>query len=178
MLLKLGQFYDRISDLIGYLSGILMILMTLNVFYDVINRYLFKSGSIAFQEMEWHLFSVMFLLGVSYTLKEDGHVRVDLIYDNLSKKKQAIINIVGTLVFLIPFSLLIAFGSIDFVTEAYNVGEISGDPGGLTHRWIIKAVIPFSFFLLAISSIGFVIKNINLYRADDSLDMSVKEEQA
>ena len=178
MLVKFGQFYDRISDVIGYISGGLMILMMFNVFYDVINRYLFKSGSIALQEMEWHLFSVMFLLGISYALKEDGHVRVDLIYDTLNKKKQAIINIVGTVVFLIPFSLLIAFGSIDFVAEAYNVGEISGDPGGLTHRWIIKASIPFAFFLLVMSSIGFVIKNMNQYLSADAPDVSAKEGQA
>jgi len=178
MLVKFGKFYDRISDIIGYISGGLMILMMLNVFYDVINRYVFKSGSIALQEMEWHLFSVMFLLGISYTLKEDGHVRVDLIYDNLNKKKQAVINILGTVIFLIPFSLLIAFGSIDFVSEAYTIGEISGDPGGLTHRWIIKAIIPFSFFLLVASSIGFVIKNINLYRSADIPEANVKEGEA
>ena len=178
MLVKFEQFYDRVSDIIGYISGGLMILMMINVFYDVIMRYFFRSGSIALQEMEWHLFSVMFLLGISYTLKENGHVRVDLIYDNLNKKKQAVINIVGTVVFLIPFSLLIAFGSIDFVAESYNIGEISGDPGGLTHRWIIKAIIPFSFFLLVVSSIGFIIKNMNQYRSADAPDVSAKEGQA
>jgi len=178
MLVKFEQFYNRVSDVIGYISAGLMILMMINVFYDVIMRYFFRSGSIALQEMEWHLFSAMFLLGISYTLKEDGHVRVDLIYDNLCKKKQAIINIVGTVIFLIPFSLLIAFGSIDFVAEAYNIGEISGDPGGLTHRWIIKAIIPFSFFLLVMSSIGFVIKNLNQYRSADVPAVSAEEGQA
>ena len=103
MLVKFEQVYDRISDVIGYISGGLMILMMVNVFYDVIMRYLFRSGSIALQEMEWHLFSVMFLLGISYGLKEDGHVRVDLIYDNLNKKKQAVINIVGAVIFLIIY---------------------------------------------------------------------------
>ena len=177
MLLKFERFYERVSDVIGYLSGGLMILMMLNVFYDVIMRYFFRSGSIAFQEMEWHLFSVMFLLGISYTLKEDGHVRVDLIYDNLSNKKKALINIIGTILFLIPFSLLIAFGSIDFVVESYTIGEISGDPGGLTRRWIIKAMIPFAFFLLAVNSIGFIVTNMNRYRLADAPDMSTKEGQ-
>ena len=177
MLLKFERFYERVSDVIGYLSGGLMILMMLNVFYDVIMRYFFRSGSIAFQEMEWHLFSVMFLLGISYTLKEDGHVRVDLIYDNLSNKKKALINIIGTILFLIPFSLLIAFGSVDFVVESYTIGEISGDPGGLTQRWIIKAMIPFAFFLLAVNSIGFIVTNMNRYRLADAPDMSTKEGQ-
>jgi len=164
MLVKLEKTFDKIADYIGNLTSALMVLMMLNVFYDVVMRYFFNSGSIAMQEMEWHLFSVVILLGVSYTLKEDGHVRVDLIYDNLSDKKKAIINLVGTFVFLIPFSMLILYGSIGFVQEAYQTGEISGDPGGLTHRWIIKAFVPASMGLLIFVAIGFLVKNINLYR--------------
>lgn len=164
MLIKLELFFDRIFDYIGYISAVLMILMMVNVFYDVIMRYFFRTSSIALQESEWHLFAMVFLLGMSYALKEDGHVRVDVIYDNLHYKKQAVINIVGAIVFLIPFSLLIAFGSIDFVLEAFHTHEISGDPGGLTHRWLIKALVPFSFYLLALSSVGFIVKNINLFR--------------
>lgn len=164
MLDILEKLYERFSDYLGYFSAFVMMIMTLNVFYDVVMRYFFKTGSIAMQEMEWHLFSVVMLIGVSYTLKAEGHVRVDVVYDNLSKKKQAIINIVGTLIFLIPFALLIAFGSIDFVKEAYTSHEVSGDPGGLTHRWIIKALIPASFFILVPVSLGYVVKNINIYR--------------
>lgn len=164
MWVKIEMLYDRFSKILGHCTAIIMIMMLLNVFYDVVMRYLFKSGSIAMQEMEWHLFSVVLLIGISYALFEDGHVRVDLIYDNLTAQKKAVINIVGSIVFLIPFSLLIAFGSIDFVIEAYQTNEISGDPGGLTHRWIIKALVPGSFFLLVFSTVGVIIKNINLYR--------------
>jgi len=164
MLLKLEKFFDKFADIIGYICGALMILMMVNVFYDVIMRYFFKSGSIAMQELEWHIFSIVFLAGISYALKEDGHVRVDVIYDNLSDRKKAVINIVGCVVFLIPFSLLIAFGSIDFVMEAFNSGEISGDPGGLKARWLIKSLIPFSFFLASFVTVGIIIKNINLFR--------------
>jgi TRAP-type mannitol/chloroaromatic compound transport system permease small subunit len=164
MLIKLEKIFDKFADILGYISAIILILMTVNVFYDVIMRYFFKTGSIAFQELEWHLFGLLFLVGISYTLKEDGHVRVDVIYDNLSAKKKAVINIVGTIVFLIPFALLIAFGSIEFVKESYQMHEISGDPGGLKYRWLIKSAIPISFFLFSITSIGFIIKNINLFR--------------
>jgi len=163
-MLKLEKFFDRLADWIGYLSGALMILMMINVFYDVIMRYFFRTGSIAFQELEWHIFAMVFLLGISYALKEDGHVRVDVIYDTLSPQKKAIINLFGTIVFLIPFSLLIAFGSIDFVLESYHQMEKSGDPGGLTHRWLIKAFIPASFFLLVINSVGSIVKNYNIFK--------------
>ena len=168
MLIKLERVFDRIFDYIGYLSAVLMILMMVNVFYDVIMRYFFRKSSIALQESEWHLFAMVFLLGISYALKEDGHVRVDIIYDSLHRRKQAVINIVGAIFFLIPFSFLIAFGSTDFVLEAYHTHEISGDPGGLTHRWLIKALVPFSFYLLILSSVGFIIKNINLFRRSSS----------
>ena len=164
MLLKLEKGFDKFADIIGYITAIVMVLMILNVFYDVVMRYFFRSGSIAMQEMEWHLFSVIILLGISYTLKEDGHVRVDLIYDRLKDKKKAMINMLGVIFFILPISLLIGTGSIDYVIEAFQSGEQSGDPGGLTNRWIVKSLIPFSFFLLIITSIGFFIRNLNVYR--------------
>ena len=80
-MLKLENFFNKFADIIGTITAFTMVLMILNVFYDVITRYLFRINSIAMQEMEWHLFSVIILLGIAYTLKEDGHVRVDIIYD-------------------------------------------------------------------------------------------------
>ena len=111
MLLKLENFFDRFSTLMGWIAGFLNLIMLVNVFYDSIMRYFFNSGSIALQEMEWHLFSVVFLFGMAYTLKEDGHVRVDILYDHFSPRWKAIVNIGGALLFLIPLSLLIIEGS-------------------------------------------------------------------
>ncbi|BAK71977.1 MAG: TRAP transporter small permease subunit [Arcobacter sp.] len=163
MLLKLERGFDKFADIIGYFTAFIMVLMILNVTYDVVMRYFFHTGSIAMQEMEWHLFSVIILLGISYTLKEDGHVRVDLIYDRLTNKKKAKINMVGVVLFIIPVALLIAVESIPFVIESFTSHEQSGDPGGLPFRWIVKSLIPLSFFLLIITSIGFFIKNLNVY---------------
>ncbi|SKB45911.1 TRAP transporter small permease subunit [Malaciobacter marinus] len=163
MLLKLERGFDKFANIIGGFTAIILVLMILNVFYDAIMRYLFNTGDIAMQEMEWHLFSVVILFGVSYTLKEDGHVRVDLIYDRLKPKKKAIINMIGVITFIFPITLLVIFSSIGFAQEAYEFNEISGDPGGLTHRWIIKAMIPISFSLLIITSVGFFIRNLNIY---------------
>ena len=136
MLLKLERFFDRFSDLMGWIAGFLNLVMLVNVFYDSIMRYFFRSGSIALQEMEWHIFAIVFLFGMAYTLKEDGHVRVDVLYDNFPPKVKAIVNIAGALFFLIPLSALIINGSIWYVKEAYEMNEVSGDPGGLTHRWL------------------------------------------
>ncbi len=164
MLLATERFIDKLSDIIGYITGFLLIALLINVFYDAIMRYFFRSGSIALQETEWHLFSIIFLFGIAYTLKDDGHVRVDLIYDRLSSKARGWINIAGTLLFLLPLCYVIVTGSFGFVKEAYEMGEISGDPGGLTHRYLIKAVIPASFFFVTISAIGFLVRNINVVR--------------
>jgi TRAP-type mannitol/chloroaromatic compound transport system permease small subunit len=160
MLLRLEQLFDRFSDLMGWIAGVLNLLMLINVFYDAIMRYFFSSGSIALQEMEWHLFAMVFLFGIAYGLKEDGHVRVDVLYDRFPPRGKAIVNIAGTLLFLMPLSLLIIEGSVWYVQEAYNSGEVSGDPGGLPYRWLIKLVIPASFVFLVVSAIGFIIKNL------------------
>lgn len=162
MLLKLEIFFDRFSDVMGWIAGVLNLVMLVNVFYDAIMRYFFKTGSIALQEMEWHLFAIVFLFGIAYGLKEDGHVRVDVLYDQFSARNKAIVNIAGTLLFLLPLSVLIIEGSVWYVQEAYTSGEVSGDPGGLTHRWLIKLAIPASFVFLVVSAIGFVIHNVNI----------------
>ncbi len=108
---------------------------------------------------------------MSYALKEDSHVRVDILYTKFSEKKKALVNIIGAFLFITPIALLVALGSVGFVMEAFMTNEISGDPGGLTHRWILKAFIPFSFWLLIFIGTGFVIKNINAYKR------AVSEEQ-
>jgi TRAP-type mannitol/chloroaromatic compound transport system permease small subunit len=170
MLLKLEKGFDKFADIIGYFTAFVMVLMILNVTYDVVMRYFFNTGSIAMQEMEWHLFSVIILLGISYTLKEDGHVRVDIIYDRLTDKKKARINMAGVILFILPVALLIGIESIPYVIESFTSHEQSGDPGGLPYRWIVKSMIPLSFFLLIITSIGFFIKNLNVYKGLRPMD--------
>ena len=167
VLKKLERLLDRIIDFVGLISAVLLILMILVVAYDVFARYLFHNSSIAMQELEWHFFATMMLFGTGYALKEEAHVRVDFLYDRLSYKKKALINIFGTILFLIPLSLLIIYGSYDFVKDAYDVNEISEDPGGLKYRWIIKGMIPLSFIFLILCGIEYIIKNINIYRGEE-----------
>jgi TRAP-type mannitol/chloroaromatic compound transport system permease small subunit len=162
MLLRLENYFNRFSDVMGWIAGALNLLMLVNVFYDAIMRYFFNTGSIALQEMEWHLFAMVFLFGIAYGLKEDSHVRVDVLYDRFSPRWKAIVNIGGTVLFLLPLSVLIIEGSVWYVQEAYTSGEVSGDPGGLSYRWLIKLVIPASFVFLVVSAIGFIIRNINI----------------
>jgi TRAP-type mannitol/chloroaromatic compound transport system permease small subunit len=166
MLLRLEKVFDRFSDVMGWIAGALNLLMLLNVFYDAIMRYFFSTGSIALQEMEWHLFSIVFLFGIAYGLKEEGHVRVDVLYDRFSARWKAIVNIGGTMLFLLPLSILIIEGSVWYVHEAYSSGEVSGDPGGLPYRWLIKLVIPASFVFLVVSATGYILRNVRILRGE------------
>ncbi len=114
------------------------------------------------QELEWHLFAAMFMFGIAYTLKEDGHVRVDIFYDAMSAKKQAIINIFGSLVLALPITILILYYSWDYTFEAYEMGEGSGDPGGLPHRWIVRSVIPLSSIFLIIAIFHVIVAQLKV----------------
>lgn len=156
---KLSRWTHFVSNMTGKISAVCLLLLLLNVFYDVVVRYLFNEVSIAMQEMEWHLYSVVFLLGAAFAITEDAHVRVDIFYENKSKKTKAIVDTLGTVLFIMPFCALIAYYGYFYALEAYEIGEKSGDPGGLYFRWIIKSAIPVSFVLVFISSIAFVLRS-------------------
>jgi TRAP-type mannitol/chloroaromatic compound transport system permease small subunit len=161
---NLEAFIGKTVDRVGYGLAAILVLMVLNVAFDVMMRYLFRASSVGMQEMEWHLFSMVILFGMGYGLRHEGHVRVDFVFDRLSDKKKALINILGTLFMLAPLALLILAGSFGYVNDAYISGEISEDPGGLPYRWIIKSMIPLSFAFLLLSATGYVLKNIELFR--------------
>jgi len=165
MLEKTEKTINRFVDVIGKGLAVILILMVLNVAFDVMMRYLFRASSVGMQEMEWHLFSVIILFGMGVALQHEAHVRVDFLYDRMGMKAKSLINIIGTTLFLMPLSLLILFGSFAFVGDAYVTHEISEDPGGLHFRWIIKSMIPLAFGFLLISATGYIIKNINQFRS-------------
>lgn len=174
---KVLKILGKIIDVLGNFCSLLMILMIINVFYDVIMRYFFNDVSIGMQELEWHLFAAMFMFGIAYTLKEDGHVRVDIFYEAMSAKRQAIINIFGSLVFALPITLLILYFGYDYAFDAYQMGEGSGDPGGLPHRWIVRSVIPVSSLFLVLAIIHVLLSNIQVLTNKDS-NKSTNEEGA
>jgi TRAP-type mannitol/chloroaromatic compound transport system permease small subunit len=147
---KIVRIIDGLSDKIGYLVGWITTIMVLVVFYDTFMRYVFNKGNLALQELEWHLFAIVFLLGAAYTLKQGGHVRVDIIYLKLSDKTKAWIDLLGTFVFLIPFSIMVILSAKGFVINSWAVQEVSPDPGGLPARYILKAMIPLGFSLLIV----------------------------
>jgi len=158
MYLKSSYYLDRISKYAGTIAAFLVVLLSLLVAYDAAMRYLFSEGSIALQEVEWHLFDVVFLLGLTYALKHDKHVRVDIFFERYSKESRSIVQILSMLILVIPFSLVFLYDSIEMLIQSYLQHEISSDPGGLTHRYVIKGVLVFSFVLLIIQALSEVLK--------------------
>jgi TRAP-type mannitol/chloroaromatic compound transport system permease small subunit len=175
LLKKIEKAMDTIIDFMGFITAVLLFLMILNVVYDVVMRYAFHDSKIAMQEMEWHLFSVIMLFGTGYALRHNAHVRVDFLYDRLSPKNRAIVDIFGTIFFLMPLAVLIIYGSYDFVMDSYSTNEISQDPGGLPYRWLIKAMIPFSFIFLIFCAIDFILHSLRIFRGEDSKSKIDKE---
>ncbi len=158
------KFIDELNEKVGYLVSWLTTLLVLVVCYDVFTRYLLRKSSITIQELEWHLFAVIFLLGAAYTLKHDRHVRVDVFYSKFSERGRAWVNLLGGLVFLIPFSLLVIYTSSDFVINSFLIKETSPDPGGLPARYILKACIPIGFGLVLLQGISMIFRSILILR--------------
>ncbi|MFQ5640792.1 MAG: TRAP transporter small permease subunit [bacterium] len=156
---KISGFIDSLNEKVGLFVSWLTTVLVLVVCYDVFTRYVLRKSSIAVQELEWHLFAVIFLVGAAYTLKYDRHVRVDVLYVNFSPKTKAWINFLGSLLFLIPFAVLVLWTSKTFVANSFLIQETSPDPGGLPGRFIIKACIPLGFILLLLQGISLAIKS-------------------
>lgn len=187
------RFLNKIIDAVGWICVIALLLMIVNVFIDVFVRYIVIDlvkyfdiylwydkhfswfGGIGMQELEWHWFSVMFLMGLGYTLRENGHVRVDVAYDTFAERKKSWINLIGAVIFAIPFCLLVIYYGWDFFIESFNNQENKGDPGSLPRLWPVKLVIPVSFAFLILSAIAVMIKEyLTLTGQHDDLDSNDK----
>jgi TRAP-type mannitol/chloroaromatic compound transport system permease small subunit len=153
------KFVDFLNEKIGVFVSWLTTVLVLVVCYDVFTRYFLKKSSVAVQEMEWHLFAIIFLVGAAYTLKHDRHVRVDVFYMKFKPKVKTWVNFLGGLLFLIPFCLLGIWSSKNFVINSFLIRESSPDPGGLPARYFLKAIIPFGFILLLLQGFAIVFRS-------------------
>lgn len=151
---------ESISEYVGRAVAWLSLGLVLLISYDVSMRYWFGGGSVAAQELEWHLFALLFLLAAGYTFKYDEHVRLDILYQRFSARQRAWVNFIGGALVLLPLCALVIYNSWPFVYSAYSYNERSPDPGGLPYRFLIRAAIPVGFFLLSIQALADVLKNL------------------
>ncbi len=145
---------DRSNEAVGRMVSWISLLLVLVVFVDVVMRYLFKTSFVFTQELEWHLFAFIFLIGAGYTLLHDGHVRVDIIYQRLGVKGKAWINFLGVIFFLIPGCYLVISTSWHFVSNSFSMLEGSPDPGGIPYRFIVKGTMTVGYVLLLLQGLS------------------------
>ncbi len=163
------QAIDSFIEWTGKLTAWLVLALVLLVCYDVAMRYFFHQGSIALQELEWHLFALIFLLGAAYTLKHDEHVRVDVLLNSrfVSDRQRHWVNLLGGLFLLLPFCILILITSWPFIENAYFYKEASPDPGGLPYRFILKGSILVGFALLILQGIANTLRHALALKGTD-----------
>ena len=154
MNIDISYYLDRISKYAGLVAAFLVVVLSFLVAYDAVMRYLFSAGSIALQEMEWHLFDVIILLGIAYALRENAHVRVDIFYASYTEKTKALIDMIASLFFILPFSFLVIYIGIGFVELSFSQNESSSNPGGLEYRYLVKSLLPLSFLFLSLQALS------------------------
>ena len=158
-LLKFSAIVDIVNEKIGVVCNWLVLLACLVSGGNAMVRYAYDASSNAWLEVQWYMFAVIVMFGAAYTLKRNEHVRVDLLYMMLSRRGQLWIDILGTLIFLLPTCLILAWLSWPFFMQSYAIGEHSSNAGGLI-RWPIKAVLPLGFLLVALQGLSELIKRV------------------
>ncbi len=159
-LVLLSDFLDRWITRIGKTAawaGVFLIAVTI---FDVVTRRFFVLGSTKLQEFEWHLHTILFAFCLGFAYLADAHVRVDLLRNALSKRTQWWLELLGVLLFMLPYCVVIIYYGIDFTHRSFMQNEASASATGLSHRWIIKSAIPIGFGLLFLSGIAVMLRKI------------------
>jgi TRAP-type mannitol/chloroaromatic compound transport system permease small subunit len=158
-LIALARAIDAVNERVGRLVYWLVLAAVLVSASNATSRYLFSLASNAWLELQWYLFSAVFLLAAGYTLRHNEHIRIDIVFGMFSRRAQVWVDIFGTVFFLLPMSLMIMWLSWPMFMESYVRHEISGDAGGLL-RWPVKLLIPAGFFLLSAQAVSEIIKRV------------------
>jgi TRAP-type mannitol/chloroaromatic compound transport system permease small subunit len=145
---------DGLIDRIGRAVSWLWIALIAIIMANVVLRYVFNLGLIVFEELQWHIYAVGFMIGLSFGVVGDRHVRIDVLADRFAPRTRAWIELCGLLLFLIPFASVIAWDAIPFVTRSWAMAEVSVAPGGLPARWALKSFIIIALALLAIAAVA------------------------
>jgi TRAP-type mannitol/chloroaromatic compound transport system permease small subunit len=158
-LLRLSRAIDALNEQVGHLVYWLVLAAVVVSAGNAMMRYTFDMSSNAWLELQWYLFSAVFLLAAGYTLLHNEHVRIDVVYGHLPPRARAWIDLVGSVFFLLPMALIIMVLSWPIVVESIERNEYSSDAGGLL-RWPVKILIPIGFFLLVLQGVSEIIKRI------------------
>ena len=164
MLTATVQRIEGLVAAIGRAAGYLNLLLIAVVVVDVLLRWSLSTTAAWVIELEWHLFSLIFLLGIPYALQQDRHVRVDLFYDRFGTSDKRLVNVVGTVLFLLPWAVVLFVTSWRYAGEAWIAGEGSPNPNGIPYYFPIKAVVPLAAGLLCLQGVATVVRSYRRQR--------------
>jgi TRAP-type mannitol/chloroaromatic compound transport system permease small subunit len=178
-LLGLSSIIDKFNALVGRSMGWLILIAVLVSATNAVVRKLFSVSSNAWLELQWYLFGAAFLLAAAYTLRENGHVRIDILYGRVSDRTRQWIDLLGHIFFLMPFTLLMIWYLVPYVSQSYASGEVSTNSGGLI-IWPAKAFMLAGFVLLAVQGVSEIIKKIAIIQGliEDPAPFHNAKEQA
>ncbi|HEY8606285.1 MAG TPA: TRAP transporter small permease subunit [Noviherbaspirillum sp.] len=174
-LLSLSRFIDALNEKIGSAVSWALFISVLICTGNALVRYVLHTSSNAWLEIQWYLFSAIFLLGASYTLRRNEHVRIDVVASRFSKRTQVWIDIFGFFTFLLPMTLIILYYAIPYAWISIESQEMSSNAGGLI-IWPAKLLIPVGFLLLTLQGLSEIIKRIGYLQG--KVDASAFEKQA
>lgn len=157
---SITRFIDRFIMWVSEIFNWSWIALLAVIIGNVVLRYVFSQGMIEFEELQWHLYAIGWLVGLSSTFVIDGHVRVDVLHDKMTYKRKVWFELIGLLFLFIPFVTFILIYSIPFVELSWSTSERSTSANGLPARWVVKGFLLFSFILLALAGISRLIKVI------------------
>lgn len=169
-LLKFSQAVDALNERVAHLANWAVLASCLISAGNAMVRYAFDNSSNAWLEIQWYLFAGVVMLGASYTLKKNEHVRVDILYSLLSARGQKWLDLIGTVIFLIPVCVVIAYMSWPVFTDSWAGNEMSSNAGGLI-RWPFKILLPIGFALVTLQGLSEIIKRALALHGDVKLDV-------
>ncbi|HKA44519.1 MAG TPA: TRAP transporter small permease subunit [Burkholderiales bacterium] len=170
ILITLSRLIDALNERCATIANWLVLLSCLISAGNAFSRYAFSLSSNAWLEIQWYMFGALVMLGTSYTLNRNEHVRVDVVYTNLSTRRQIAIDIFGGILFLLPATLILCYLSWPVFYNAWVTGEISGNAGGLI-RWPIKIFLPLGFGLLSLQGVSELIKRVAMLTGHMKADL-------
>ncbi len=164
---KIVDRLDSFVELVGRLTAWLVLGLVVLVAVNVLARYMFSAGTVALQELEWHVLAVTALVGMSYGINRGDEVRVDMLYANYGPRTKAAVDFLAALLMFLVAVFIIKV-SINYVAQSYAYQEGSPDPGGLPYRYLLKALIPLGFLLLALQAVVEMAKALRAYAAEST----------
>jgi TRAP-type mannitol/chloroaromatic compound transport system permease small subunit len=169
----IGRAFGVLSRMVSWVWFVLIMVIVVNV----VMRYAFGEGRIEFEELQWHLYAVGFLLGLATCMSSDNHIRVDVLHERLSLRSRAWIELYGLLLLFLPFVLMVLIFSFPFVQYSWSIAEVSDAPSGLPFRWLIKSVLPLSMILLLIAGLRRLLRvSSHLFGAPAAIEINSEQD--